>query len=84
MKTSPKSMRDSRCFAVIRNYEPCRIEHDLLAKVFEALSQAVVGNEKASRETSLPPTSIEDLVPDPSEFAPARLCSLADPVERPA
>jgi len=41
MNNRSKTLRDSKRLAVTRDYEPCRIENDLLAKVFEVLSHAI-------------------------------------------
>ena len=38
MKDAPNSQTDVNGFAVIRKYEPTRIERELLAQVFEVLS----------------------------------------------
>ena len=43
MKDTPDSSADGKRFAVIRKYEPTRIEHELLAQVFEVISGRCLG-----------------------------------------
>lgn len=78
MNNRSKTLRDSKRLAVIRNYEPCRIENDLLAKVFEVLNHAITPCMGVDHESS-EPQGIDKLNHDQSEVITAKL---GQPVQR--
>lgn len=81
MKGPSKSQRDSRCSAVVRNFEPSRIERDLLAKVFETLSHKVAAQTKTSQPGSLS-RSNDELAQAQNEVSSTMLCWQTRPMER--
>lgn len=75
MKTTTDSKQDVDRFAVIRHYEPTRIERELLAQVFEIVSHRSKHDDgrvdQESSATLLCSAKVADDVRHPRGLAPA-------------
>jgi hypothetical protein len=73
MKLVPTHARHAARFAVIRDYQPVRIERELLAHVFEIMDRTPSPRDEAAGQTSLPPHESANLLPEQETASTASL-----------
>lgn len=60
-KHGPKEAR----FAVVRNYQPARIEHELLVQVFEIVGRGAADQITVADDDKVPIQTLSDCLPQP-------------------